>query len=129
VLHVGRDPERADEVGAGAARQDCQLDAVVADEAVDGLVDGAVAADDDDAARAALCGLGGELDEVARPLREQRVADQADGRRTVGDLGPAAARASVVGGRVDQEDRLRAGARPRPRGDASGGRGRARSSG
>ena len=46
-----------------------------------------------------------ELDQVARPLREERLARRARARaRAVRELGPALARRAVVGRRVDEED-------------------------
>jgi hypothetical protein len=41
---------------------------------------------------------------VARPLGEERIALQAEGRRAVGELGPAPAGRAVLGRRVDEED-------------------------
>jgi hypothetical protein len=111
VLELARDPERAREVAAGSAVDDCELGALGAGEAVDDLVDRSVAADGNEQACAAGNGSSGEVGEVPGPFREERVALQAASGRDARDLGPAAAGASAVGGRVDEEDGFAANAR------------------
>ena len=72
---VVRDPERADEVAARAAGDERDRRRVLdAGETVDDLVDRAVAADDDEQARAVERRLARELAEVPAPLAKQRVA-------------------------------------------------------
>jgi hypothetical protein len=48
--------------------------------------------------------LARELGQVPRTLREQRVAAQPERRGSVRELGPAASRGAVLGGRVDQKN-------------------------
>jgi len=110
-----RDAVRADEVPARAARDHGELDAVESRDAVRDLVDGAVAADDDQQRRTVVDGAARERAELAGRVGEERVALQAPGRGTVRDLGPSPARRPVVGGRVDEEDRFVSANASRPR--------------
>jgi hypothetical protein len=89
---------------------DCELGVVRPSEAVDDLVDRAVAADGDEQARAGGNRIAGEVGQVSGPLGEERVATQATLVRGPRDLGPAAAGRPVVGGGIDQEDGLGANA-------------------
>jgi hypothetical protein len=103
----------ADEVPAGAARDDRELDVPRLGDTVYDLVDGSVAADRNQERRALGDRTARQLGEVAGPLREQRLAAQAALGCEVGDLRPALPRRAVVGRRVDQEDGL-ANGRSRP---------------
>src|ERR671930_570896 len=105
---VARDAVGPDEVPAGAARDDGQLDALPAGDPVERLVDGAVPSDDDQQPRAALRGFLRELAEMTAPLGEKRVADEALRGSGTRDLRPALARGAVVRRRVDEEDSLAA---------------------
>jgi hypothetical protein len=69
-----------------------------------------VAADCDEQRRA-LGRAARELREVARPLREQRLAAQAERRRPMRQLGPVPPGRAVLGGGIDQEDRFANGFR------------------
>jgi len=99
-----RDPERADEVAAGAAVHDRELYALDPGDSVHDLVHGPVPAHCDQQASSFRRGLMRELREVLGPLRQERVADQAAFAGEPGDLRPALAGRPVVRGRVDQED-------------------------
>ena len=110
VFDAMRDSERAHEVAAGAAVDDGQLDVVGARQPVDHLVHRAVAADRDEELGAARGGFPGEIRQVSRSLRQERVSAQATIGGQPRDLGPSLAGASVVRGRVDQEDGLGANA-------------------
>jgi hypothetical protein len=77
LFEAAGDAVGADEIPAGAAGNHRQLDAVAPGDPVDDLVDGAVAPDDDEQARAAAGRLPGKLRELAGPLGEQGVASQA----------------------------------------------------
>jgi hypothetical protein len=68
-------------------------------------VDGPVAADDDEQVGTSGDGIPGQLDQVARTLREERFSREPALGRGVGDLRPAAPGGPVLGGRVDEEDR------------------------
>ena len=105
VVELRRDAVGAAEVHAGAERDRREVD-VAAGDAVHDLVQRPVAADRDDERRAAVDRLPRELDQVARPLGEERLAAQAEPRGAVRELGPALARRAVVGRRVDEEDGL-----------------------
>ena len=102
VERVG-DLECADEVAAGAPVDDRELDVVDSCDPVHDLVHRAVAADGDDQARAADRSLVGELRQVLGTLGEKRVAGEAAVGRVAGNLGPALAGRSSVGGGVDEE--------------------------
>jgi hypothetical protein len=69
-------------------------------------VDGPVAADDDEQARALVDRLPREVAELSRALREDRLASEPRGVRRAGELGPALPRLPVRRRRVDEEDRL-----------------------
>ena len=75
-----------------------------AHEAVDDLVQRAVAADRDDELGAVARRALGELDQMARPLGEERLAGEAELRGAVRELRPALPGDAVVGRRVDEED-------------------------
>ena len=75
VFDLARDPVGADEVPARAARDHRHLGLIVEiGDPVHDLVHGAVPADDDEQLRAAVGRLAGELAELARAFREERVA-------------------------------------------------------
>src|SRR5581483_7928227 len=103
VVELLRQPVRSPEVHPGAERDRRELD-VSSRDAVDDLVEGAVAADRDHERRTVVDRACRELDQVAGPLREARLALEPGARGTRRELGPAAARAPGVGGRVDEED-------------------------
>jgi hypothetical protein len=100
-----RDPERADEVAAGASMHDRELDAVDARDPVHDLVHCAVPADGDDQVRASRRGVVRELGQVLRPFGEERVAGEAAIGCEPGDLGPALPGLAPVGGGIDQKRR------------------------
>jgi hypothetical protein len=96
---------RPDEVHARAERDHRQLGRRArAQDAVDGLVQGAVAADGDDERRAAARGALGQLDQVPRALGEERLAGEPELCGAVRELRPALAGGAVVRRRVDEED-------------------------
>ena len=100
-----RDPERAHEVTARAAWDHGHGWFLVEPvEAVDDLVNRAVAADDDEQLGATLHGLPGELSEMTAPLAEERVPLEPDAGRHVGDLRPAAPGRAVRRCRIHEED-------------------------
>ena len=103
-LELVRDPERADEVAAGAAVHDRELHPVDPCDPVHDLVHRAVPADGDQQAGALRRGLARELCELLGPLRDERVAGQAALAGEPGDLRPALAGRPVVRGRIDEEN-------------------------
>ena len=109
-LELARDAVGADEVPARPARDHGELD-VEAGDPVDDLVHRPVAADRHEQRRAAVRRLARELDQVAGPLGEQRVALQPERGRPVGELGPAPPGRAVLGRGVDQEDGVANGCR------------------
>ncbi|HZC30808.1 MAG TPA: hypothetical protein VE261_04760, partial [Gaiellaceae bacterium] len=100
VVEPVRDAMRAPEVLAGARGQDGDL-SVRSHDAVDHLVHGAVAADDDE--QCALR-LAGSLGEVPRELGQHLLAAQAELGRTAPQLRPALAGRAVPRRRVDEEE-------------------------
>ena len=103
-FEASRDAVGADEVPARAARDHRQLDVLAPGDPVHDLVDGAVAADDDEQARAAVGRRPRELRELPGPLGEERVAPQPERGRRMRELGPAPAGRAVLRGGVDEED-------------------------
>jgi hypothetical protein len=99
-----RDPERADEVAAGAAVDDRQLDGFDPGDPVHDLVHRPVAADGDDQLRASFRSLPREPRELALLLGQVRISLEPSLRRLSRDLGPALPGRAVVGRRVDEED-------------------------
>ena len=96
---------RAHEVHARAERDRRQLGARArAHDPVHNLVQRAVAADRDDELGAVARSALGELDQVARAFREERLAREPELLGAVRELGPAPARDAVVRRRVDEED-------------------------
>ena len=91
-----RDDVGANEVAAGPAWNDRELDARPPCDSIDDLVDRAVPADDDEQLGAVFGRLPGELGQLAGPLGEERVAGQPRGRRAVRDFRPASAGRAVV---------------------------------
>ena len=77
-VDASRDPVRPHEVPTRAARDHRDLDARAPGDAVRHLVDGPVAADDDELRRAAVRRLACQARQVARLLREQRVPSRND---------------------------------------------------
>ena len=102
VLELPRDPVRTDEVPAGAAGDDRELDLEPGDPVRD-LVDSAVAADGDEQVGLARR-LAGEPGELAGPLGEQGVAAQPERGGPVGELGPTTPDRAVLGSGVDEKD-------------------------
>jgi hypothetical protein len=98
-----RDAERADEVAAGAAVDDRELDVVDSRDAVHDLVHRAVAADGHDQACATRHGVVRELGQVLGSLREERISGQPAVGCAARDLGPALAGRASVRGWVDEE--------------------------
>ena len=106
-----RDPERADEVAAGSAVDDCELDAVDSGDPVHDLVHRSVAANRDQELRASRRGLPREVGEVTLLLGEVCVSLEPALGRDPRHLRPAFPGGAVVGRRVDQEDRVANGRR------------------
>ena len=105
AVEVAWDVERAHEVPARAARDDGELDVAGADHAVDDLVHGPVAADDDQQRGALVDRFRGQCSELARPVRDERIAVEPACGRAMCDLGPPLPGRTAGGGRVDEEDR------------------------
>ncbi len=103
VVEPRRDAVGAHEVHAGADRDRRELDPPAGD-AVDGLVERAVAADRDDERGSVVGRTARQLDQVAGPLGEEGLAGETESLGAVGELRPAVPGTSVVGRRVDQED-------------------------
>lgn len=91
-----RDAVRANEVAAGPARNDRDLDAGPRCDSVDDLVDGAVPPDGDEQLGAVFRRLPCELRQLAGPLGEERVAGEPGGRCAICNLRPASAGRAVV---------------------------------
>src|SRR5204862_4028863 len=91
VFELRRDAVGADEVHARPERDGRELGRRAARslQPVHRLVEGAVAPDRDDEAGTAARGLLREVDQVARPLGEERLAVQAEAGRAVRKLRPA----------------------------------------
>jgi hypothetical protein len=96
----------ADEVPARAPWNDGELDIFPAGDSVDDLVDGSVAAEDDEQLGALVGGLPREVSELARALGEDRLAANAGRVRGAGELGPAPSGLAVRGRGVDEKDGL-----------------------
>jgi hypothetical protein len=98
---------RAGEVHAGAEGNRRELaPRVRPEEAVDRFVERAVAAYGDDQLGSLSRRLRGELDQVRRPLGENRLARESEAGGASLELGPAPARGAVVRRRIDEEDGL-----------------------
>jgi hypothetical protein len=96
----------ADEVAAGSAVEDGELDASRTRDPVHDLVHRAVAAHDNQKPRSLGNCLAGEFGKVALILGEVRVSLQSSLLREARDLRPALSRRAVVGRRVDEKDGL-----------------------
>ena len=103
ALELVRDVERADEVAAGAAVDDRELDVVDSRDAVHDLVHRAVAADGHDQACATRRGVVREFGQVLRSFGEERISGQPAVGCAACDLGPALPGRASVRGWVDEE--------------------------
>ena len=103
-VELARDPVRADEVDAGAARNHRELDAADPDDPGCDLVHRPVAADGDHERGAVLGSAARQFAQVLGPLGEQGVALEPVRRELPCELRPAAAGRPAGRRGVDQED-------------------------
>ncbi len=103
-VEVARNAVGAREVPARPARDDPELDALRAGDAVDDFVHRAVPADHDQPGGTVGHGLGGERRQPAGCVRDQRIALQPARGGAMSDLGPPPPRRAARGSGVDEED-------------------------